>query len=131
LNSKQCLFQAPWSEVTYSITNFQQNNQFFTYFELNPSNGQIRVRLPLYNDLSDTRRYTFTVTARDGGNRFSSQNAQVTINVLRNLFPPVFVNTPYQTSLAFNTNSNFRVFDVNATDADTDVSCHYILFIAV
>ena len=92
-----------------------------TYFELNPSTGDIRVRIPLYNDNADTTPYIFTVVATDGGGRTSSQNAQVTINVRRNLFPPVFSNTPYTTTIPFTISSGFSVFDVNATDRDTVV----------
>jgi hypothetical protein len=92
-----------------------------TYFELDSNTGDIRVRIPLYNDNSDTTPYTFAVIATDGGGRTSFQNAQVTINVRRNLFPPVFQNTPYRIAIPFTVNSGFTVFDVNATDADTVV----------
>ncbi|WAQ95445.1 FAT4-like protein [Mya arenaria] len=110
---------SPWNTVTYQIQNFQQNSLFNTYFDLNTANGQIRVRLPLYNDFTNTRTYSFVVTAQDGGNRVSSQNAQVTINVIRNLFPPVFTNVPYSSNLPFSVSTGSRVFDVNATDSDT------------
>lgn len=122
LNLKLIHFQAPWNTVTYEVQNFNLNNQFSSYFDLNSNTGDIRVRLPLYNDVSDTRTYTFTVLARDGGGRTSTQNAQVTINIIRNLFAPQFQNTPYSTIIPFTINSGFSVFDVNATDSDTVVS---------
>ncbi|WAQ96546.1 FAT4-like protein, partial [Mya arenaria] len=90
---------SPWNTVTHQIQNFQQNSLFNTYFDLNTAN----------------------VTARDGGNRVSSQNTQVNINVIRNLFPPVFTNMPYSSNLPFSVSTESRVFDVNATNSDTVV----------
>ena len=82
------------------------------------------MRIPLYNDLTDTARYTFTVIARDNGNpqQISAQNAQVTINVIRNLNPPVFQDQPYSTSVAFFVANGVEVYQVRATDIDTVVS---------
>lgn len=108
--------------MTYSIQNFNLNSQVATYFQLDPNTGDIRVRIPLYNDNSDTQSYTFTVVAQDGEGRTSIQNAQVTINIVRNLFAPQFTNTPYSTTIPFTAGSQFTVFDVNATDSDTTVS---------
>lgn len=115
-------FQSPWNTVIYSIQNFNINNQLSTYFELDATTGNVRVRIPLYNDNTDSQSYTFTVTATDGGGRTAIQNAQVTINVIRNLFPPRFTNVPYSTIVPFTVGSGFTVFDVNATDSDTTVS---------
>lgn len=58
--------------------------------------------------------------------RSASQPATVTINVIRNQFPPVFVNTPYATSLPFTVAAGSSVYNVNATDADTRVSNPFI-----
>ena len=118
-------FQAPYNQITYTLqTNTQNIN---TYFEINSNTGDITVRIPLYNDITDTARYTFTVIARDGGNpqRQSVQNAQVTINVIRNLNPPVFQAQPYTTSVPFIVANGIEVFDLLATDADTVVSVLY------
>ena len=102
-------------------TNAQNVN---TYFEINRNTGDITVRIPLYNDPTDTARYTFIVVARDGGNpqQVSTQNAQVTINVIRNLNAPVFQNQPYETTVPFFVNNGVQVYDVLATDIDTVVS---------
>ena len=102
-------------------TNAQDVN---TYFEINRNTGDITVRIPLYNDPTDTARYTFIVLARDGGNpqQVSTQNAQVTINVIRNLNAPVFQNQPYETTVPFFVNNGVQVYDVLATDIDTVVS---------
>ena len=120
---KFCIsLQSPYNQISYEIqTNTQNIN---TYFEINSNTGDITVRIPLYNDITDTPRYTFTVIARDGGNpqRLSVQNAQVTINVIRNLNPPVFQAQPYTTSVAFFVANSIEVFDLVATDADTVVS---------
>ena len=102
-------------------TNTQNVN---TYFEINSNTGDITVRIPLYNDPTDTARYTFIVVARDGGSpqQVSIQNAQVTINVIRNLNPPVFQNLPYETTVPFFVNNGVEVYNVLATDIDTVVS---------
>ena len=47
--------------------------------------------------------------------------ATVTINVIRNLFPPVFQGEPYNSTLTFNIASGTNVLQVTATDADSQV----------
>lgn len=46
----------------------------------------------------------------------------VTINVLRNNNPPVFINVPYGRSISKDTQVGRSVFRVTATDADNLVS---------
>lgn len=60
----------------------------------------------------------FLVQARGKGNRISSQNADVTINVVRNMFPPVFVGGPYSKTIPCTAGSGYEVFTVSTTDAD-------------
>ncbi|WAQ96421.1 FAT4-like protein [Mya arenaria] len=57
--------------------------------------------------------------AKDNEDRISTQNAQVTINVIRNLFPPVFRNMPYSTTIPCTAGAGYRVLQVDSTDADT------------
>ncbi|KAJ8316548.1 hypothetical protein KUTeg_005899, partial [Tegillarca granosa] len=63
----------------------------------------------------------FNVYGTDQGspNQISDIPASVTINIIRNQNPPVFVQEPYSTSISFTVPSNTFVYDVNATDADT------------
>ena len=61
--------------------------------------------------------------ARDGASPPRTSNAvQVTINILRNNNPPVFVNEPYSTSVTSAVSAGISLFSVTATDADTRVS---------
>lgn len=64
-----------------------------------------------------------TVLATDQGvpNRVSSQQATVRINILRNLNCPVFNNLPTNISISQSTGLGTRVYNVSATDLDTDV----------
>ena len=64
-----------------------------------------------------------SVIARDGASPPRTSNAvQVTINILRNNNPPVFVNEPYSTSVTAAVSTGISLFSVTATDADTRVS---------
>ncbi|KAJ8318063.1 hypothetical protein KUTeg_003154 [Tegillarca granosa] len=92
-----------------------------TYFQVNPSSGWITVRVPLTQDNLFTNQFRFNVYGTDQGspNQISDIPASVTINIIRNQNPPVFVQEPYSTSISFTVPSNTFVYDVNATDADT------------
>ena len=60
--------------------------------------------------------------ARDGApNPRTSNPVQVTINILRNNNPPVFINEPYSVSLTSAVSVGTSLFTVTATDADTRV----------
>lgn len=100
---------------------FSFNSQVSTFFELDSNSGEVRIRVPLYNEINDIDEYRFNVVARDGGQR-STTSATVIINVIRNKFTPQFVGTPYTTVIPFTVGGGFTVFSVNATDADADVS---------
>ena len=68
------------------------------------------------------------VIARDQGiPQLSSFTVNVTVGVLRNLFPPEFLSTPYVTSLEENAAVNRLVYDVTTRDRDSTVS-HVQLF---
>lgn len=69
-----------------------------------------------------------TVLATDQGvpNRVSSQQATVRINILRNLNCPVFNNLPANISISQSTGLGTRVYNVSATDLDTDV-CSFLV----
>lgn len=59
--------------------------------------------------------------AVDGGGRRSQNSAEITINVLRNQFPPFWITStsgsyPYSTTLGYRTQQSSRVFTVSAID---------------
>ena len=63
------------------------------------------------------------VIARDQGvPQLSSLTVNVTVGVLRNLFPPEFLSTPYVTTLEENAVVNRLVYDVTTRDRDSTVS---------
>lgn len=65
------------------------------------------------------------VTARDLGTpQLSSVPIEVTIFVVRNNNPPVFVNLPYTTQIEETSNIGRSVYRVTTTDADVQVRFH-------
>lgn len=65
------------------------------------------------------------VTARDLGTpQLSSVPIEVTIFVVRNNNPPVFVNLPYTTQIEETSNIGRSVYRVTTTDADVQVCFH-------
>lgn len=73
------------------------------------------------------------VTARDLGTpQLSSVPIEVTIFVVRNNNPPVFVNLPYTTQIEETSNIGRSVYRVTTTDADVQVRLyssilHYLM----
>ena len=62
--------------------------------------------------------------------RGKSNNATVTVGVIRNRFLPQFTDQPYRLALSENTVVGQSVFQVTAVDQDQVVSAHsYFLFI--
>ena len=55
--------------------------------------------------------------------RNSSQPANIFINILRNNFPPQFINTPYSVNIQESHSGGSSVFQTTAVDQDTNVSC--------
>jgi hypothetical protein len=67
------------------------------------------------------------VTARDLGTpQLSSVPVEVTIFVVRNNNPPVFLNLPYTTQIEETSNIGRSVYRVTTTDADVQVSHSHI-----
>ena len=63
------------------------------------------------------------VVATDQGTpSLSSQEANVTVIVSRNLFPPVFIDLPYSTVLEENVQPGRLAYTVTAVDNDSIVS---------
>ncbi|XP_078316513.1 protocadherin Fat 4-like isoform X2 [Crassostrea virginica] len=115
----------PNNEVVFEMTDTTPslNGAGSNFFSISSENnrGSISITLPLYTDNLNTPVYSFFVLARDNGNppQFSVDRATVTINVIRNLFPPVFQGEPYISTLTFNSASGTSVLQVTATDADS------------
>lgn len=57
--------------------------------------------------------------------RSSAINANVTIDVYRNLFNPFFTGEPFTTSITENTVTSTSILQVNFDDRDTDVSNYF------
>ena len=72
----------------------------------------------------------FDVVATDQGSiQLTSLNpARVTVNVIRNRQAPVFINTPYFTTINRTLGIGLSVFEVEARDSDTQVSTSRSLF---
>ena len=111
---------APHNVITYSMQNTFGNNLAATYFTVNSGTGGITLLQSLLNDNSDTLQYTFGVTIVDNGvpPRSGNTQANVIVNVIRNRFPPIFVQTPYATNVDYSVNQGTSVYQVEAQDAD-------------
>ncbi|KAH3873287.1 hypothetical protein DPMN_036519 [Dreissena polymorpha] len=59
-----------------------------------------------------------TITANDNGNPARTSFVEAFITVIRDQFPPVFINLPYGVTLSEYTSVGSFVFDTNATDSD-------------
>ncbi|XP_059155367.1 protocadherin Fat 4-like [Physella acuta] len=104
--------------VTYSDgLSFTTSN----YFRVVERDSGIILQRPLQQDTATT--YTVIIRAQDNGKPpLSAPNTcTVTIRVIRNLNPPVFVNTPYETTIARTATAGLKVVQVTATDADLQV----------
>ena len=110
----------PHNVLFYSMSTNTQNSLASQYFQINSATGAISLRQSLLNDVSDTRRYAFTVSLRDNGipQRQAVNTASVVINVLRNTNPPTFINTPYDRNIDYTATIGTSIFTATATDAD-------------
>ncbi|GFR89571.1 protocadherin Fat 4 [Elysia marginata] len=106
---------APFNEIEYSIVG--QGDASF-YFNVDPSSGEVRLRSSLLQDTESF--YTVLVQIADRGvpSNVAAQTATVQVNVFRNQNTPVFINTPYATTVQENTGVGQSIFRVTATDAD-------------
>ena len=111
---------SPHNVITYTLQGGFQNTLASSYFTVNSATGGVSLLQSLLNDASDTLRYTFFVTIADNGvpNRSGNNQATVIVNVIRNRFPPVFVNTPYNTNVDYTVSTGTSVYQVEATDQD-------------
>ncbi|KAK0048619.1 protocadherin Fat 4, partial [Biomphalaria pfeifferi] len=103
-------------EIVYSLVSSQPASNYFQVLE---TTGNIIVQRDLHLDTSSS--YVLYITARDRGTPalVATSTCTLTVNVDRNLYPPVFVDLPYDRTLNTGVGINAAVVDVNATDADT------------
>ena len=69
-------------------------------------------------DYEQKQSYTFTVTAKDGGNKTATASVNILVQDV-NDNAPVFQNSPYSANVAENVNVGYGVGTVTATDADS------------
>lgn len=111
---------APHNQITYSMQNVFGNSLAASYFTVNSGTGAVTLLQSLLNDNADTLQYTFAVTIVDKGvpQRSGNNQANVIVNVIRNRFPPVFINQPYATNVDYTVTTGSSVYQVEAEDAD-------------
>uniref|UniRef100_A0A087X3Y7 Cadherin domain-containing protein n=1 Tax=Poecilia formosa TaxID=48698 RepID=A0A087X3Y7_POEFO len=104
------------SDITYSYSLYTSEKTQMM-FNLNPENGEIRVKKPL--DREGKSEHHLVLTALDGGTPSRSGNLNLTITVLDvNDNRPVFSKDIYTVSLNENAPLGTLVIKVNATDSD-------------
>ncbi|XP_076458559.1 protocadherin Fat 1-like [Babylonia areolata] len=106
---------APYNQVTYDLVG---DGNSPTFFDVNPSSGEIRLRSSLLQDSAQS--YTLFLTAADNGFPVekASQTATVVVDVLRNLNTPFFLNSPYAVTIPETTFVGSSIFRVSASDND-------------
>ena len=103
---------------TYTILSGEPG---ITYFEMNPTTGQISVRRDLRTDPAYIQFHRLRIQATGQG-AISTQIAQayVNITVIRNANPPIFTQNSYQDVMPDTTAIGTSLVDIQANDADGD-----------
>ncbi|GFN78435.1 protocadherin fat 4, partial [Plakobranchus ocellatus] len=122
--------RAPYNQTRYTIRNDGLNTLGEEYFFIDSVTGEIFLRQSLLNDPLDTQVYTFNVVSTDLGTQpLTSLNpARVTVNVIRNRQAPVFINTPYATTINRTLGISLSVWQVEAIDSDTDAPYNTVTY---
>ncbi|KAL5018741.1 hypothetical protein ScPMuIL_004463 [Solemya velum] len=89
------------------------------YFGLNTRTGRINLSNKLTID-KEVTEYTLRVKAYDSVYPEDVATATVAITVIRNEFPPFFLQTPYNVNISEDTAIGVSIIRVNATDNDKD-----------
>ncbi|XP_067670938.1 protocadherin Fat 4-like [Haliotis asinina] len=110
----------PQSTLTFSLQD-SSGNFASSFFRIDAASGNIFARLPLTQDLTHRNSFEFSVIATDQGvpAQTSVPPARVRVNIIRNLYSPVFQSEPYSARIDFTAPVNSPVTNVLATDADT------------
>ena len=107
----------PNNVVRYEITADDEDKACFL---LNDVTGQLLLRRSLLYSPCRANRFQMKVMATDQGNpQLSSVEANVTVDVYRNLQPPIFINTPYAVTLQEDAAEGLLAYTVTAVDSDT------------
>ncbi|XP_035826841.1 protocadherin Fat 4, partial [Aplysia californica] len=112
--------QAPHNTVYYVLTG---DTKALEFFQVNEVTGQVSVKKALTTDVDKTSPYRLLVEARDRGTPqlVSDSTALVLINVVRNQNAPEFINLPYVRSISESVQPGDSIFEVTATDADSQI----------
>lgn len=70
--------------------------------------------------------FQMSIVANDNSNPARTGFVEAFITVIRDQFPPFFINTPYAVTIDEYTGIGASIFNVNATDNDLVVSCLFI-----
>ncbi|XP_062576824.1 protocadherin-11 Y-linked-like, partial [Saccostrea cucullata] len=89
------------------------------YFDIEKKSGKVFLKQGLCATTSS--QFQFSVIAKDNGSPPLTGESMVTIQIIRNSQPPVFLNTPYRSAItrAVQDNSALPGVSVATTDADT------------
>ncbi|XP_061182373.1 cadherin EGF LAG seven-pass G-type receptor 2-like [Saccostrea echinata] len=104
---------SPYGQLRYKLIG---DGDFQQFFSINANNGYIKLQRSL--TLQDVNSYQGRIVAEDGGSPARSATTIVTINIRRNLNPPVFSQRDYNVSVSQITPVGVNVIAVTATDAD-------------
>ncbi|XP_046564129.1 protocadherin Fat 1-like, partial [Haliotis rubra] len=107
----------PYRSLLFSIIG---ENTASTYFLINRDSGEIRLKSSLLQDTLQTRQYRLIVAVTDGGDppRPAPSTATITVNVIRNLNTPRWVNDPYSATIDETIGANVNIVNVLAVDDD-------------
>ncbi|KAL5018737.1 hypothetical protein ScPMuIL_004459 [Solemya velum] len=111
-------------KVVYTVLENQSSATVTNYFFLSSDSGRLCVRILLYGP--SQKDYTMKVMASDQGSPLQQTTVDVYITVLRDEFPPVFINEPYATVIDTAV-SGSSVYRVTAIDNDIEGRIYYEL----
>ncbi|XP_046561621.1 protocadherin Fat 4-like [Haliotis rubra] len=97
------------------------------YFRIDVDTGTISLRSSLTADTTGRQVYILPIIARDQRALERSTTATATINVRRDSQPPVFINSPYSSTMAESPPVNTIIIAVSATDRDLQGKMQYEL----
>ncbi|KAJ8319081.1 hypothetical protein KUTeg_004172 [Tegillarca granosa] len=114
LNAIDTDLQAPYNTVVRTITGTTQAQQYFDI-----DGASVKLIRSLITDRT-INQFVLTVRLQDGGNppRVQQQTFVLTINIIRNVQPPVFFNTSYDVTINENLGIGSQVVTVSAQDLD-------------
>ncbi|XP_035826838.1 protocadherin Fat 4-like [Aplysia californica] len=108
--------------VTYELVNPTSNGT--QYFFLDRDTGEISSRKALTS--APLNLYTLTVNAKDNRGRGALASVRIFIQRITDE-PPVFLNTPYRTTIDVNQAVNSTIYQVTARDLDAQSPIQYAL----